>query len=135
MSPTLAGGFFTSRPPGKPFFLVGTPLHGVYSKAWSQVAGWVMMGRKKRCGLEEEDGKTLALLMASDVTCQLDLTSDFGGKARQRHRSEFSLCSGHVTEHLKVSFNPHVKHNCIFFRLIFSEEKTKLREIYFSKFM
>ena len=94
-----------------------------------------MMGRKKRCDLEEEDGKTLALLMASDVICQLDLTSDFGGKARERHRFEFLLCSGHFTEHLKINFNPCVKHNYIFFRLIFSEEKTKLREIYFSEVM
>ena len=93
------------------------------------------MGRKKRCDLKEDDGKTLVLLMASDVTCQLDLTSDFAGKARERHRFEFLLCSGHFTEHLKINFNPRVKRNYIFFRLIFSEEKTKLREIYFSKVM
>ena len=116
MSPALAGGFFTSRPPGNPSVLpVGAPLYSVHPKGWSQVAGRVMMGRKKRCGLEEEDGKTLVLLMASEVTCQLDSTSDFGGKARERHRFEFLLCSGHFTEHLKINFNPLVKHVIICF--------------------
>lgn len=57
----------------------------------------------------------LVLLMASDVTCQLDSTSDFGGKGRERHRFEFLLCSGHFTEHLKINFNPFVKHVIIYF--------------------
>lgn len=90
-------------------------LHGVYSKGWSQVAGWVLMGRKKRDDLEEEDGKTLLLLMATEVTCQLDLTFDFGGKGRERD-SVFELlrCSRNFTEHLKMNFKSTCQtRNCI----------------------
>ena len=43
------------------------------------------MGRKKSDHLEEEDGKILLLLVATDVTFQLDWTFDFGGKEREKY--------------------------------------------------